>query len=73
MPAGDDLSGKVFYTSIVNCTTPLCNIPPSNLIAVPSTHSAILSWGAPATSMWDIYLVPKGSNIPDANSLPTYV
>ena len=72
-PAGAGAVGEIVYEGIVNCETPICNITTTDVVAtsVVST-SANIGWSAPATTVWDVYLVTSGTNPPTAETTPTY-
>ena len=72
-PAGQGAAGSVVYAGTVNCTGPVCTIAPINPTVTGITiNSAILGWTAPATTAWDIFIVPFGSPAPTAANTPTY-
>ncbi|OYQ49000.1 choice-of-anchor L domain-containing protein, partial [Flavobacterium aurantiibacter] len=65
----------VLYTDVVNCTTPRCDLAPTS-VAVPTatllTNTALVTWSAPATTSWDVYVVTQGSPAPTASTVPTF-
>ena len=68
--------GTVIYSGLVNCTTPVCTIPPTNLtVSAITTTSGTVNWVAPglAAALFDIYVVPTGQPAPVAGTVPTYV
>jgi gliding motility-associated-like protein len=72
-PAGSGSAGQQVYTNTVNCTTPVCNIAPATTAAtVITTSGATLNWTSPATTNFDIFIVPFGDPAPTSSSVPTY-
>ncbi|MGK4566485.1 hypothetical protein [Flavobacterium sp. 3HN19-14] len=74
-PAGTGTPGSSIITGEVNCTTPRCDIPPTNVtVNTITTTGATIQWVAPATETygWDIYVVPAGSPAPTESTTPTY-
>ncbi|MFY7664985.1 choice-of-anchor L domain-containing protein, partial [Flavobacterium sp.] len=74
-PANSGTPLTVLYTDVVNCTTPRCDLAPTS-VAVPTptllTNSAVVTWVAPATISWDVYVVPQGNPAPTASTVPTF-
>uniref|UniRef100_UPI0037C0BE92 choice-of-anchor L domain-containing protein n=1 Tax=Flavobacterium sp. TaxID=239 RepID=UPI0037C0BE92 len=67
--------GTSIYQGTINCTTPLCNLAPTNVTVNPiTTTGGTINWVAPATENvgFDIYIVPAGSPAPVAGTTPTY-
>ncbi|AWI25160.1 choice-of-anchor L domain-containing protein [Flavobacterium pallidum] len=72
-PAGTGTVNSVVYTDVANCTTPRCDLTPTGLAANNVfTNTAEISWVAPATNSWDIYLVSPQTPAPDATTTPTF-
>ena len=71
-PAGQSAAGQVVYTNTVNCTTPVCTIAPINLTATAITvNTATIGWSSTANTNFDIFVVPFGSPVPTASTVPT--
>jgi hypothetical protein len=67
--------GLVVYNNIVNCDTPVCDIAPINVLiptATITTTTASITWTAPATTLWDVYVMPAGTAAPTTATVPTY-
>ena len=68
--------GTTIYTNTVNCTTPVCTIPPTNVtVSSISTTGGVINWTAPGLGayLFDIYIVPSaGATAPVATTVPTY-
>ena len=67
--------GTSIYNGIVNCSTPLCNLAPTNVTVDPiTTTGGTINWDAPATENvgFDIYIVAAGSPAPVSGTAPTY-
>jgi len=72
-PAGTGTPGSVVFTDTVKCDAPLCNIAPNSVTVTDITTSgATISWDAPSTDSWDIYVYPAGEAAPTASTVPTY-
>ncbi|MFY0483065.1 fibronectin type III domain-containing protein, partial [Flavobacterium sp. PLA-1-15] len=77
-PAGSLTGTTAYLSEPVNCTTPQCNIAPTNVSVVAgslSTTTVAIDWEAPATETygWDVYIVPSvGAATPTAATVPTY-
>jgi gliding motility-associated-like protein len=65
-PSGTGTVGTDLYTSVADCLVPMC-LPPTALTATGITiDSAILGWTAPASTAWEVYVVPTGDPAPTA-------
>lgn len=67
--------GTSIYQGIINCSTALCNLAPTNVtVSSITTTGGTINWTAPATENlgFDIYIVAAGSAAPFADTLPTY-
>ncbi|OYU78985.1 MAG: hypothetical protein CFE23_16135, partial [Flavobacterium sp. BFFFF1] len=72
-PAGTGAVNTVLYNDVVNCDIPRCDIAPINVtISDVTTTGGTIHWVAPATTSWDVYVVPQGSPAPTATTTPTY-
>ncbi|MFY0482763.1 DUF7619 domain-containing protein [Flavobacterium sp. PLA-1-15] len=74
-PAGVSGSGEVVYSGILNCTTPLCSVPPTAVNATEiTTVGATINWIAPGTEnmQYEIFVLPSGAPTPTSSSIPTY-
>ncbi|MCZ8217239.1 MAG: hypothetical protein O9262_13425, partial [Cyclobacteriaceae bacterium] len=57
--------GQVVYSNTVDCLVPECDIAPTNVtITNVTTSGATVNWVAPATTSWDICVLPAGSPAP---------
>jgi|GEM_PF-571746 len=73
--AGVSNSGEVVYSGTVNCSTPLCNIPPTAVNATDiTTVGAAINWTAPGTENmpYEIFVLPSGAPSPTSSSIPTF-
>ncbi|MGK4566129.1 fibronectin type III domain-containing protein [Flavobacterium sp. 3HN19-14] len=72
-PAGTGVAGALLYNNIVNCLVPDCGLAVNNLTVTNiMPHEATISWDAPASFSWDIYIVPAGGAAPTQATTPTY-
>ncbi|MCZ8217480.1 MAG: choice-of-anchor L domain-containing protein, partial [Cyclobacteriaceae bacterium] len=57
--------GQVVYSNVVDCLIPECDIAPINVaLSTITTTGATVNWVAPATTSWDICVLPAGSPAP---------
>jgi gliding motility-associated-like protein len=67
--------GAIIYSSVANCTTPVCTIPPTGLtVSAITTVSGTVNWVAPglAAALFDVFVIPIGQPAPIATTAPTY-
>jgi gliding motility-associated-like protein len=72
--AGQSSVGQVVYTGQVDCINPVCTIPPINVVITSTsitTTGATVTWVAPATSSWDVLVLPFGSPNPNSGVVTT--
>ncbi|WP_165764442.1 choice-of-anchor J domain-containing protein, partial [Flavobacterium aurantiibacter] len=74
-PDGTGTVGTVITTQPVDCQTPRCDLTPT-AVTIPAasveTTFLTVTWSAPATTSWDIIVLPAGSPAPTATSTPTF-
>ncbi len=74
-PSGTGTVGTVITTQPVDCQTPRCDLTPT-AVTIPAdsveTTFLTVTWSAPATTSWDIIVLPAGSPAPTATSTPTF-
>ncbi len=72
--AGVSGVNQIVYAGQVDCITPVCNIAPITVAITPgtiTTSGATVTWVAPATSSWDILVLPAGSPNPNSGVITT--